>query len=90
MSRCFLQAMIEPSVRQVIPRRIGRLNELDLLRAQEHLDPFFVLDRLHRVSERFKVDEPIDSISRRECSVAMQVLINASFEVVRHADVEAP
>ena len=74
---------------QVIPLRIERLDQRDLLLSPPALDLLLPLDCITRAAEVLEVHKPLDAIPLRESGhQPLAMLRDAPGKVVRHADVQ--
>jgi len=75
---------------QVIPRRVGRLNQRDLLLAPPALDLLFARDRRPDIRCVLAVYKTCDAITPGKFrTLAVPVLEKASRQVIRHPDIES-
>ena len=81
--------MRKPRSTQILPRRIRRLNQRDLLRPPRALQFLLALNRLTDIGESLEPDKPIAVVSRRESGVGLGlVLEGARTQVTRDADIQ--
>src|SRR5262249_16199947 len=79
-----------PFLDEVLPLRVPRFDEGDLLRAAKPLDLLFPRDRVEYVRRRLEIDEPIHPILPRDPGTeSFLVFVHPPRDVVRDAGVES-
>jgi len=80
----------KPSLRQIKPVRVERLDQRNLLRPPPALELLFAVDRLLNFVERFPVQQALYLILVREPFNSMELVLEDSFvQVAGHADIES-
>jgi hypothetical protein len=78
-----------PPLTQIVPPRIHRNNQLDLLNPKPAFDPLLPVNRVAHIIKALVVNEPFDFVTLAECrSVPKLVFPNAAVKVVCNSNVK--